>query len=316
GAPAFHPGDVADVPANPQNVPQNKTYQGGKESLPPKDVKTTTSSGMDSKPTTRDDGKKFSSACKDSLQGEEEGTVLKVPKENKSSTPSTYAETKKILAAVGFYGNDLELHASQVTPNGALLWARWIAYARVCLPKGTFKSASGPTGVANYRLKKDPTSVPYDMDEVEVWEEYEKEKCERNERALRPLSDAEISEMDHEDAERRARIIPPAYPAKHSGIALNAQEIWNAAKCELELQMTKATFDTWVRPSSALGFDGDTFVVLVHSPYATEWLNNRLSTTILRTLCGIVGKGSIAIRYICAPFNVATEEETEHVTAR
>ncbi len=78
---------------------------------------------------------------------------------------------------------------------------------------------------------------------------------------------------------------------------MNAQEIWHATLGELQLQMTKATFDTWVRPTYAVGYDNGAMVVGVHSPYAKEWLENRLSTTIQRTLTGIIGR-SAEVRYV------------------
>src|SRR5512140_3584864 len=80
---------------------------------------------------------------------------------------------------------------------------------------------------------------------------------------------------------------------------MNANDIWHATLGELELQMTKATFDTWVRPTFAIAYDpaGSAMTVGVHSPYAKEWLENRLQTTIQRTLTGIVGH-STNISYV------------------
>jgi chromosomal replication initiator protein len=83
---------------------------------------------------------------------------------------------------------------------------------------------------------------------------------------------------------------------------MNARDIWHATLGELQLQMTKATFDTWVRPTRALAFDpspgsGGALLVGVHSPYAKEWLENRLDTTIRRTVSGIVGE-STEVRYV------------------
>jgi chromosomal replication initiator protein len=83
---------------------------------------------------------------------------------------------------------------------------------------------------------------------------------------------------------------------------MNANEIWHAALGELQLQMTKATYDTWVRPTRALAYDptsgnGGALTVGVHSPYAKEWLENRLDTTIRRTVTGIIGQ-STEVRYV------------------
>ncbi len=78
---------------------------------------------------------------------------------------------------------------------------------------------------------------------------------------------------------------------------MNANDIWHATLGELQLQMTKATFDTWVRPTHAIAYRDGEMTVGVHSPYAKEWLENRLHTTIARTVTGIVGQ-SVQVQYI------------------
>ncbi len=78
---------------------------------------------------------------------------------------------------------------------------------------------------------------------------------------------------------------------------MNANDIWHATLGELQLQMTRATFDTWVRPTHAITYQDGAMIVGVHSPYAKEWLENRLNTTIQRTVTGIVGK-SVEMRYV------------------
>jgi chromosomal replication initiator protein len=78
---------------------------------------------------------------------------------------------------------------------------------------------------------------------------------------------------------------------------MNANEIWHATLGELQLQMTRATFDTWVRPTHAIDYRDGAMLVGVHSSYAKEWLENRLNTTIQRTVTGIVGK-SVEVRYV------------------
>ena len=78
---------------------------------------------------------------------------------------------------------------------------------------------------------------------------------------------------------------------------MNANDIWHATLGELQLQMTRATFDTWVRPTHAITYQDGAMIVGVHSPYAKEWLENRLNTTIQRTVTGIIGK-SVEMRYV------------------
>jgi hypothetical protein len=70
---------------------------------------------------------------------------------------------------------------------------------------------------------------------------------------------------------------------------MTADQIWQAALRELELQMTKATFDTWVRNTRAISHKDGTFVIGVYDALARDWLENRLLTTVERTLVGIIG---------------------------
>jgi chromosomal replication initiator protein len=65
---------------------------------------------------------------------------------------------------------------------------------------------------------------------------------------------------------------------------MNPERIWSAALGELQLQMTKATFETWLRDSHLQKYEDGTFVVAVKNGYAKDWLENRLSATIKRTL--------------------------------
>ena len=98
---------------------------------------------------------------------------------------------------------------------------------------------------------------------------------------------------------------------------MNAHDIWHATLGELQLQMTRATFDTWVRPTRAITYQDGAMVVGVHSPYAKEWLENRLNTTIQRTVTGIVGQ-SVEMRYVvkdgksARDHDDARDDEFEH----
>ncbi|MCP4417302.1 MAG: chromosomal replication initiator protein DnaA [Chloroflexi bacterium] len=67
-----------------------------------------------------------------------------------------------------------------------------------------------------------------------------------------------------------------------------SENAWKATLGELELQMTKATFNTWLKGTCLLRCEGNTYVIGVRNAYAKDWLENRLHDTILRTLSAIV----------------------------
>lgn len=74
---------------------------------------------------------------------------------------------------------------------------------------------------------------------------------------------------------------------------MNPSLVWQATLGELQLQMTQATFDTWLRDSRFIetGADG-VFVVGVKSGYAKDWLETRLLATITRTLARLTGQAT------------------------
>lgn len=66
---------------------------------------------------------------------------------------------------------------------------------------------------------------------------------------------------------------------------LDVQRLWQAALGELELQMTRATFDTWLRDTKCLGLeDSNTLIIGVKNGYAVEWLESKLYPVIQRAL--------------------------------
>jgi chromosomal replication initiator protein len=64
---------------------------------------------------------------------------------------------------------------------------------------------------------------------------------------------------------------------------------FTAALGELQLEMTRATYDTWVKPTVLLSVNG-TWKIDVPTVYAQEWLNNRLMSTVKRVLTGVIGE--------------------------
>ena len=60
---------------------------------------------------------------------------------------------------------------------------------------------------------------------------------------------------------------------------MTADQIWQAALIELQLQMTKATFDTWVKNTRAISHKDGIFVIGVPDALARDWLENRLLAT-------------------------------------
>jgi chromosomal replication initiator protein len=78
---------------------------------------------------------------------------------------------------------------------------------------------------------------------------------------------------------------------------MESTQIWEAALGELQLQMTQATFDTWLCDSKLLKYEDGVFVIAVKNGYAKDWLENRLHTTIQRTLTRLM-KNPVRIKFV------------------
>ena len=62
-----------------------------------------------------------------------------------------------------------------------------------------------------------------------------------------------------------------------------ARRLWTRSLEELKLQMTRATFDTWLRGSQVTEADDGHLTIVVQHAHAVDWLQNRLLPVIERT---------------------------------
>jgi len=105
------------------------------------------------------------------------------------------------------------------------------------------------------------------------------------------LAEADRRKRDR-DAELYASRAPlpekPRQPWEDSPYpqAARVQPLWQDTLGEAKLQLTRATFDLWLRDSVALGInsDGQTLVVRVKNYQAVEWLTGKLYDVIHRSL--------------------------------
>lgn len=92
------------------------------------------------------------------------------------------------------------------------------------------------------------------------------------------------------------------------------QQVWEMALGQLQLQMTRATFDTWVKDTSLISVEaGDEYVIETKNAYAKDWLEHRLLNPIQRTLTNIVGT-NVSLKFVINPLEKSpTEGETTAV---
>jgi len=78
---------------------------------------------------------------------------------------------------------------------------------------------------------------------------------------------------------------------------MKAQQAWQAARGQLQVEMPKATFDTWVRGANLVSYEDGTFIIGVKNAYCRDWLDDRLSSTVMRLLAGMMNR-SVEVRFV------------------
>jgi hypothetical protein len=85
---------------------------------------------------------------------------------------------------------------------------------------------------------------------------------------------------------------------KGNGDTISVAQAWQDALSEMQLQLTSATYDTWLSRSRAVTFQNGVFTIGVHNNYAKDWLENRLLTMVKRTLYSTTHLEGIEIRFV------------------
>lgn len=78
---------------------------------------------------------------------------------------------------------------------------------------------------------------------------------------------------------------------------MKAQKAWQAARGQLQMDMPKAAFDTWVRNAEFLSYEDGSFIIGVPNAYARDWLQSRLASTVTRLLTGMMNR-TVEVRFV------------------
>ena len=78
---------------------------------------------------------------------------------------------------------------------------------------------------------------------------------------------------------------------------MNAEQAWQSVLGQLQMEMPRASFETWVRDTKPVSYLNGTLTIGVRNAYARDWLENRLASTVSRLLVGIMN-ASVAVNFI------------------
>ena len=71
----------------------------------------------------------------------------------------------------------------------------------------------------------------------------------------------------------------------------DARSLWSAVLAELQAQLPRPTFETWLKPTAGVAFQGDRFIVVAPTVFAVEWLERRMFQALQSTLERAAGRG-------------------------
>jgi hypothetical protein len=91
---------------------------------------------------------------------------------------------------------------------------------------------------------------------------------------MREQEEHEDENLDEDD--------PPELEAE--SVPAEIHQLWARCLGELQLQITRATFDTWLRGSRVVESGDGCLTIAVRHAYAVDWLQNRLLPVIQRTV--------------------------------
>ena len=69
---------------------------------------------------------------------------------------------------------------------------------------------------------------------------------------------------------------------------MNIDQAWQSVLGQLQMEMPRASFDTWVRDTRPVRFEDGIMTIGVRNAYARDWLESRLASTVSRLLIGIL----------------------------
>jgi chromosomal replication initiator protein len=81
---------------------------------------------------------------------------------------------------------------------------------------------------------------------------------------------------------------------------MDAKQVWRAALGELQVSLSPANFETWLRDTALAEVDDNLFKISVPNGFAKDWLDSRYRSLISQTLARIVGY-SVQVEFFVGP---------------
>jgi chromosomal replication initiator protein len=87
---------------------------------------------------------------------------------------------------------------------------------------------------------------------------------------------------------------------------MDARQVWRAALGELQVSLSPANYETWLRDTALVDVDEQRFRIAVPNGFAKDWLETRYRSLISQTLARIVGY-SVQVEFVVSTSATATD---------
>jgi chromosomal replication initiator protein len=83
----------------------------------------------------------------------------------------------------------------------------------------------------------------------------------------------------------------------NEGAVMNVEQAWQSVLGQLQMEMPRASFDTWVRDTRPIKYEKGLLTVSVRNAYARDWLESRLAGTVSRLLISIMDS-NVSVNFV------------------
>ena len=187
----------------------------------------------------------------------------------------------------GYNSESLKADRAAIAPHAQAYDAEALQY----LWEDCEAEADNPIGLFLYRSSRGMQSPRFVELCARRRDEAQRSKTPRRAKASVPVPRAsdDVQPIDSPTSESPPIVDPSVTQPLNGSTGMTPLQVWQAAQGELRLQMTKATYDAWVKQTAILSVNG-TWKIGVPAQYVKEWWETRLLTTVKRVLHGIVGQ--------------------------
>ena len=89
------------------------------------------------------------------------------------------------------------------------------------------------------------------------------------------------------------------------------QQIWEWVLSILQTDMSRAAYETWVKPAEVVSFDAGIFTIGCYNDYACQWLESRLKQTVEHMLSGFAGQ-AVRVKFDLLSNTISDAENIEN----